>query len=128
MRVYLAASFNQQKRIAQLSQQLEELGIQVTNRWQEEPAGIPESEYRGYGERDLESVRLADVLVVLTDRPSTTGGYHFECGYAYALKKPILVVGDRVNFFLHLKEISRVKEWREAKLWLVKNMTKANVA
>jgi nucleoside 2-deoxyribosyltransferase len=120
LRIYLAASYNDKERIRLLSLQLEALGLIPVNHWQDEPANVELKDWSKYANRDLQDIHRCDVLVVLTDRPSTTGAYHFETGFAFALGKQVLVVGKRTNFFHHLPHFNRVTDWKAAKQWLVK--------
>ena len=119
MRVYLAASFSQKERIKLLTAQLQELGLVCTNEWQDEPKSAPVESWPDFANRDRASVDRADILIVLTDRQSTTGGYHWETGYAYGRGKIILIVGKRENFFHYLYDTERVVDWKGAKRWLV---------
>ena len=131
MRIYLAASYNEKERIKLLSRQLIDLGLSPVNTWQDEPLGADKDikDWPKFADRDLKDVSRCDILVVFTDRPSSTGGYHLETGFALALGKQILVVGKRTNFFHHLPHFAKVSDWKGAKNWLVKQeekMTKGN--
>lgn len=52
----------------------------------------------------LEDINRASVVVIFTDKLSTTGGYHVELGYALGLRKTIVVVGPRLNVFHSLPQ------------------------
>lgn len=59
------------------------------------------------GTECLEDIKRADAVVILTDAPSSTGGYHVELGYALGLNKPIEVVGPALNVFHSLPTLKR---------------------
>lgn len=51
---------------------------------------------------DLDDIRVADIFVVYKPREThgrTTGGHHVEFGYALALGKPIVLIGEPENVF-----------------------------
>lgn len=59
------------------------------------------------GTECLEDIKQAEVVVILTDTPSSTGGYHVELGYALGLNKPIELVGPALNVFHSLPSFKR---------------------
>lgn len=64
---------------------------------------------------DLRAIRECDALVRFTDigGSSATGGKDFETGYAFALGRPIYVVGGRQNIFDYLPNFIHVKDEAE---------------
>lgn len=59
------------------------------------------------GTECLEDIKRAEAVVILTDAPSSTGGYHVELGYALGLNKSIEVVGPALNVFHSLPTFKR---------------------
>jgi len=117
MKVYLAACFEQQEEIKAKADELAALGIHVTSRWRFEDSSLPETPERfdQCARVDLEDIRDADYLVVLTDQTSQRGGKHVETGYALGLGKPVMIVGRKENVFHYLKRgIVNVANWQEA--------------
>src|SRR5271166_986244 len=120
MKVYLAAAFHRKEEIRTVALRLRLIGVGVTSQWLEEgpcPTEQPAKDkfLRETAFQDLADIRDADVFVRFTDFTSEelslmqkrknegylvsvapsliTGARHFECGYALATGKPILVVG-----------------------------------
>lgn len=128
MKVYLAARYCEKNRIAKLAEDLPVLEVESTSSWYKEDFKPDVSMHdvevdvlELIAKRDIREIQEADVFVQFTidpDSPMIRGGMHFECGYAWALKKPILLVGPRQNVFHHLPGVERVKGWKEAKTWL----------
>lgn len=120
MQLYLAAAWARKDEIFAVSQQLEQLpGVTVQARWLYEP--VP-AEYtnafrRERAQHDVDDVTSADILVRFTDDLSgetvpaklATGARMFEMGLAYALGKPIIVVGGIQPIFDHLPSIIHVE-------------------
>ena len=57
---------------------------------------------RDAAERNLKDIDACDVFIVLTTGTPARGGRHFETGYAFALGKPIMVVGPVEHAFQYL--------------------------
>lgn len=126
MKLYLAASFSRQQEMLAIAAELTGLGHHVTSRWLFEEQGMKHGNCRRkYMMRcaftDLEDVRAADMIVRFSDDlmpisiPShlATGARHFETGYAFALGKPIIVVGGHQNVFDFISSVVHLKDARE---------------
>lgn len=96
MKIYFAAKFEDAPLVKRLMGDLASHGIYGTMRWVDQTDS--------YGERpeyhsgiDEEDIRAADALVILARRWSpgsdSSGGRHWEMGFAYGLGKPIVAVG-----------------------------------
>lgn len=122
LKVYLAASFSRQAEMRLIAARLVEVGVEITSRWLFESQGMKHGNARRKfmmrcALTDLEDVRVADILVRFTDDltsitvPShlATGARHFETGFAYALGKPIIIVGGQQNVFDFLSNVTHVK-------------------
>jgi nucleoside 2-deoxyribosyltransferase len=107
--VYLAAGYDQQVRMRGYRKTLEDRGnIIVTSRWidvdesnpmQEEAIAADEEAAASYSRHDLDDISRADIFIMFTDSPSTSGGRHTELGYALARDKAVFIVGPRENIF-----------------------------
>lgn len=106
MKIYIAACFIQQPEVREKALELEALGHTCVSTWRyETPTGgvgsEPEFEkqFRNAAEIDLDDVKRADMLVLLTGQVSLSGGKHVETGYAIALEKRVVRVGPCENVF-----------------------------
>lgn len=108
LRVYLAAPFELQEMAARIAAFLAtEHGIGCTSRWLT-AGGVDSDEWARYC---LADVGRCDVFVVINPeafRKTGTGGRHVEFGYALALRKPVVIVGEQTNLFHTLAEIETV--------------------
>jgi hypothetical protein len=108
-KVYLAAPLTSQLEALIFAMALQDAGFIVTSRWiktnfAQKPSPGEWESWKAFeekwGEMDLEDVRAADTLVILCDKPSTSGGYHVELGcFLGAGKTNIVAVGGRPNVF-----------------------------
>ena len=109
MKVYIAAPYPLKERAARMARVLALKGIEVTSRWLTQPNPNSDAGAR----MDLEDIAAADALLALNPEgweEKGTGGRHVELGYALALGKPILLVGERSNIFHHLTSVVQVDE------------------
>ena len=107
--VYLAAGYDQQEKMRVWRKVLEDrMNIVVTSRWidvkesnpmQEQAIAADEEAAASYCRHDLYDIDRADIFVMSTDTPSTSGGRHTELGYALARDKAVFIVGPRENIF-----------------------------
>jgi len=121
MKVYLAAMYSLMTSMQFYHDRLRNAGHEPTSRWvdgNEEDMSQAEA-----AAMDLIDVERADVLILFTNQKGTMfkgGGRFVELGYAIAIDKRIIVVGDYENVFIHLPEITRVDTFTQA-LRLLKN-------
>lgn len=106
--VYLAARWGRQEEIREYAEKLKSIGVNITARWlyaeefsenAQEPA-----------EMDLEDIDNSDILVLFSDPKGSSnrgGGRYFELGYAYAMGKECIYVGEPEVVFLRLDDITR---------------------
>lgn len=122
MKVYLAARYGSQPAMREIAGQMKQCGITVTSRWI-----WGDYEYLPpfrCAQDDLEDVEEADVLLAFSPREgfnSGSGGRHVELGYALALHKRVLLVGERENVFHSM--VPAVATAEEAIGWLTELMT-----
>lgn len=104
-RAYLAASWGRRAELCGYREALWGQNIHVTSRWIDEAGdGLPPGNMRCLvaAQRDLQDIREADFVLFFTDPPgqsTSRGGRHTELGYALALGKPVIVIGEPENIF-----------------------------
>lgn len=142
--VYVAGPYSCRESIAELAQDLPQIGYGLSCRWLDGQHGAPDpgvpadafgSDSRFAGE-DLEDIENADVLIMLTAAAAQAapgkggrGGRHVETGYALALDKRVVIVGQAENIFHELgahNGLHLVKCWHDAVIllasWLVDDL------
>lgn len=96
MKIYTAATFQEQNRIRRNKEVLFTLGHSVVSTWLEEqikPAGMTDEEFgRKMAMKDLQEISTADCFILDLDNPSKTMGKMVELGFALAKHKLIYVV------------------------------------
>lgn len=127
MRCYLAASWSRRDEILQASRELNAIDVMAWCHWLHDEDEMPthgqEKFLRENALCDVNDVSDCDVFVRFSDDltsalvPShlATGGRMFEMGLAYALGKPIYVVGGKQNIFDRLPNIIHVKDFAHLK-------------
>lgn len=128
IKVYLAAPYGKKDYVKECAQELQNLGIEVTSSWLNEPhapgtqmSELTPEQHQKYAMRDEIDVREADVFVFFTDPTGTIvrGGRHVEFGMAVILGKPICVVGNqRENIFHYLGGVIHFESWDAVKTYL----------
>jgi nucleoside 2-deoxyribosyltransferase len=121
MNIYLAASFKLKDELREYAKELRRLGHEVTSRWLRERAHPktqmkPTDDYGEHALRDLEDIDRSDLFVIFNVDPRKNikrGGKHFEAGYAYASRIPIIVIGPNENIFYCLRTITKYKSWED---------------
>jgi hypothetical protein len=104
-KAYVAASFAAKADAAAAAKRVEDIGFVCTSRWiVESPEvgvieGNDEERKRYFCDMDVSDVLAANILIVLTNVPSTSGGWHTEVGIAIGRMMPIILVGQRRNVF-----------------------------
>ena len=117
--VYIAAPWKH-KPDALIAQGLfEEAGWTVTSHWIKYHSDAQPGNEKDFGElriqahADLDAVKTASLFVILNLLKSE--GKATELGYAYALGKPIILVGERErNIFYYLDSIHQVDTIQKA--------------
>lgn len=109
VKVYLAGPFERGGEIARIGLLLMQRGHVVTARWLVQHEEARDSrELRRQAAADLEDIGAADALVAVTLPGSPRGGRHVEFGYALALGKRVVILGQPENVFHHLPQVERV--------------------
>ncbi len=100
---YLAAGFNDQDKVKEYVEKIEAIGFQCTNSWQDQEAeGLTDdTDFNiACADSDCKEIDQADIIVILADTVSTTGGYFYEHGYANGKGKMIFIIGKALNIFM----------------------------
>jgi len=106
MKVYIAAPYQMRAEAKAFASELSSHGIGCTARWVADDSSAEMNDE--WARNDLADVSAADALVALNPSQwasSGTGGRHVEFGFAYAINKPIVVLGDKTNIFHYLSDV-----------------------
>ena len=104
MNVYIAAPYQMRDEALVLMFLLKDKGIGCTSSWLTEAA---EDDSDEAARRDLADIDRCDAFVAMNPeryRNAGTGGRHVEYGYAFALGKPLLLLGIVSNVFHRLSD------------------------
>ena len=104
-KLFVAAAWSRRGEVQRIKGILEDLGFECTNRWQDLS---DDYDARESALLNLHDLHRSEILVLLTDSDSTTGGYHVEFGLCMARRMPIILVGPRQNIYHHLDLVDRV--------------------
>jgi len=114
MNIYIAAPYSCRNFAIAVMTTLELRGHVVTSRWLKDDSETLNDEW---ARNDLYDVASADALFALNLpgwEDKGTGGRHVEFGYALALGKRIVLVGQRSNIFHYLNAVLVVSTIDEA--------------
>lgn len=110
MKVYVASAFDDHARTRAAQKALRDAGITITHDWTQyvevyPTDDAPDADRAVHAKEDLDGVRAADVVLVLTPEDKSRGaGVWIEMGAALALDIPVVIAGaqrDR-NVFCRL--------------------------
>jgi hypothetical protein len=107
---YIAARYGRKDEAFEIAQHLEMRGHKVTSTWvrqvEDEMLYTEGPDAAGlFAQKDLEEIKLADMLVYLSEDEKNEwgrGGRHVEFGYALGLGKLVGIVGPLENLFHYL--------------------------
>jgi nucleoside 2-deoxyribosyltransferase len=123
MKIYLAASYYAKERMQGYAALLWEIGCAVTSRWITSEIEDPMTHNailanwplaNRAAAMNLADIDSADIVMVFTDEPSSSGGYLFETGYAFGKCKPIWVIGPMLNVFFSALEMRQFSDFASA--------------
>lgn len=103
MKIYTAATFQEQGRIRRNKETLFRLGHSVVSTWLDEqikPAGMTDEEFgEKMAAKDLQEICTADCFILDLENPSKTMGKMVEYGFAIAKHKLLYIVapGDTLT-------------------------------
>lgn len=110
MTFYFAAKYSNREYVQGIARVFREYGHTVTSEWLEgHHTDRAADKQREYAQADLDDIRKADALVLFQlpcGIPEHSTGRAVEFGYAYALHKPVIVVGHKTSVFHYLPGIS----------------------
>ena len=129
MKWYFAGQFTRLIELAEYAVRARAVGLTITSRWLDQDFGLDyaggSSEAgRGFAERDLEDIWVADGVLFFAEDPTIgirRGGRHVEFGYSLALGKTIELIAPhgRENVFHSLVLDSAIystfEEWLQSK-------------
>lgn len=117
MKIYLAAMYQWIDKMKVERDLFRAAGFEVTAQWVDNAEENEAKTRHDAAQMDLDDVARANVLVLYTlpkGTAFTSGGRMTEFGYALALGKWVIVVGDRENIFTHLDYVCVVDTTEEA--------------
>lgn len=101
-KIFIAASLDEVWAAKLLATSLKKLGFKITSSWHDsynaEAAENPNTQ-RMMSVVNVLDMDEATMLILLKKRPSTTGGLHFEHGYAVNADKFVVLVGEPENIY-----------------------------
>jgi nucleoside 2-deoxyribosyltransferase len=112
--LYFAASLKLAAEVAQHASNAQARSggfYHVTSSWLNEPPIKAESDHLDWEKRaraneDQLDIDRSDAVVVFNLYPSTTGGMHWETGYAHGTGKPVYLVGPKTSVFHYQNHIT----------------------
>lgn len=116
-KIYLAAKFARQDEMKKVREILSEAGFEVTSRWLDEitmdaktvtPGDFKAELNEHVALVDLVDIRRADAFLTFTEPNGSQnkgGGRHWEMGYAYAMGKRIIAIGEKEIVFHYMQDI-----------------------
>ena len=120
MKIYVAASFNSVTRIQDEVEELEERGHTITGVWFQGNDPLERIWDGNFGGRiaevmslrDLNGIDRADLMIIDTLDPSSSGGRNVELGYAIAKNKRLVLIGEPTTIFFALVR-EAYPNWKE---------------
>lgn len=122
---YLAGLLSRKDELRRYAEQIAPFGDEVTARWLYRPGdhvrkpGEPRLDYtspepRLWANEDLADVGTCDTFVLFTEErgvPQPGGGRFVEFGYALALGKRLVIIGEVENLFLGMRRVEHFADW-----------------
>ena len=107
LRIYFSGAWEPREHIRIVSEAVcAKLDATNTSGWlysnDEEISTSTKDMRKSWADRDLADIRGSDVMVCVLERKPGRGGRHFEAGYALALHKHVLALGEDDNIFYEL--------------------------
>jgi nucleoside 2-deoxyribosyltransferase len=110
VKIYLAAKFEQKRKMRGIRAFLQNDGHEITSRWidveheEDKSHTVTDAHRIEYAQMDVADVLKADVLVAFSQprvEPAIGGGRHVEFGIALHAGKKIIVVGPKGEHIFH---------------------------
>jgi nucleoside 2-deoxyribosyltransferase len=123
-KIYLSAAHSRRIEASELAEELLAVGVYVHSSWLWIDDAISSEKFlRDRAYADIREIQDCDIFVRLSDKDCTkfvpaglvSGGRMFETGLAWALGKPIYIVGGPQNLFDRLDNFVHVKDKQELK-------------
>jgi nucleoside 2-deoxyribosyltransferase len=106
MVIYLSAKLERATEMMDVICDLEKLGHFVASTWiYREKLSFSTEDIKQNVLEDLRDIEICDMIIIFSNngKPSR-GGRHVELGYSLALKKRIVLIGERENGFHYINE------------------------
>lgn len=128
MKIYLAAAFSRRDELKAYRDKLVADGHTVTSSWLDCEWGsqgyasthCPPDQRAAWVQRDLGDIDSCDTVISFTEPVGSTGGRrggrHVEFGYALALGKRLILVGEPENLFHHHPSVIAVGSFMDVEL------------
>lgn len=114
MKIYIASPHDFKEHCWRLAYSLQSKGHEIVSSWLDQDFIGYKSDMSEEANRDIDDILKADYVVVLNfPKSSSRGGYHTELGIALALRKPVILVGEKSNVFHHLVKERNIVEHEE---------------
>lgn len=117
MKIYVASIFARRPEMRTVEARLKERGHECTSRWLWVTADNTPDNWPLLAQMDLDDVDASDALITFPQAYGSSnigGGRHFELGYAYARKLPIVLVGNVEIIFHTLPRLTHARTLDEA--------------
>lgn len=105
-KVYMCGPFGKKAELKKWAEYLEQAcGVEIVSRWlsvSHDGDGDGDNtpfELRMFANEDIEDIERCDLVVAMTGQGGVSGGRHWECGYAQAKGKSVILVGTPENVF-----------------------------
>lgn len=128
--IYIAGRYGRRIEFMKYAAELLQLGYNVTSRWIFGSHELVDDEFndaddprrieigRRFAVEDEIDLHRADTVISFTEEPGAKkgrarGGRHVEFGIAHALKKKLILIGQRENVFHCLDTVEQFKTWTD---------------
>jgi len=111
MKVYIATSFHDKEYVKQVAMILDEAGHTITYPWWYSKEATTQE-----AEKDLQAIEDCNIVLGLFEKLYIYKGSIFELGIAYAIHRPILIIGNELDsmVFMLLPGVTKVKNLKQA--------------
>jgi nucleoside 2-deoxyribosyltransferase len=124
MRIYIASRYDRRPEMAIWKDILERAGFETTSRWvMNHSESSNEEDLDRYADEDEEDIDKADAIMAFTEIPfsvPSTGGRHYELGYAKKAGKQIFIIGPREHVFIRKSKMMIFKNLAEFLSWYIR--------
>lgn len=124
LKLYLASRYDRRPEMAIWKNILEQAGFETTSRWvTQHSESSNEEDLDRYADEDEADIDRADAIMAFTETPfsvPSTGGRHYELGYAKKAGKQIFIIGPREHVFIRKSTMMIFSNLAEFLTWYVR--------